>query len=462
MKKKLCENMENNHMNRYESEDTKIELISSLKYIFPIETTSDLDKEEIKNTLALMEKHRGSGPYIFWHKKYNGIVAVLYDTEEPHEAFRGILINVINEPQGLDLSFGNYFCKVFNDDIKVVPQVSHSEYWLSLRQTQFRRAIAKFSRFTTVPMIKRMQIVEDSVNLKYENKPFSFCLFMSTREEWIKSALGNNFIPFTKRIPFEKGIMDEKWIRGAMSGQTVGIAGYGSAGMLFGIFAIPPQSNTDDDTLLSPHEDIISITNLLIEGTCIFITTAKGDIYLIFSNRATFYKTQGRWHYLNYSNIQTVLAKLFLETTASSILRLALNLSFERKGALIFIPDNDGKIKEIVPDYDRDDQINMTLRSTIKGLDITDKIQRKIILSSAKIDGALVISSNGQTLDVSCMIGEPAQLKLDEMKIVKLERFSGARSTAAWNASIYGTAIKVSEDGPISIFRHGKLIAHVG
>ena len=284
-------------------------------------------------------------------------------------------------------------------------------------------------------------------------------------EKWYICAVlrvGKSDIRFSQNISFEKGIMAEKWIRGAMSGQTVGIAGYGSAGMLFGMFAIPSQSNADVDTLLSPHEDIISITNLLVEGTCIFITTDKGDIYLIFSNRATFYKTQGRWHYLNYSNIHTVLAKLFLETIASSILRLALNLSFERQGALIVIPDDNDKLKEIIPDYNQKDQVNKTLRSTIKGLNVTDKIQRKIIMSSAKIDGALVISSNGQALDVSCMIGEPAQLKLDKMKIVKLERYPGARSTAAWNASIYGTAIKVSEDGPITIFRHCKLIAHVG
>ncbi|HUU88463.1 MAG TPA: diadenylate cyclase [Candidatus Glassbacteria bacterium] len=450
-------------MNRYESEETKKELISSLYYIFPIENTIDLDKEEVKNALTLTKKHREGGQYLFWDKKDNGIVAVLYDNEKPHEAFRGFLINVINKPQALDLSFGNYFCKVFNDDIKVIPsQVTYSELWLSLRQSQFRRAIAKFSTFSTIPMIRWMQIIENSVSLKYENKPFSFCLLMTKKKKWIRSSLGNSFIPFSQKISFEKGIMAEKWLRVATSGQTVGIAGYGHGADLFGMFAIPSQSNSDVDTLLSPHEEIISITNLLVEGTCIFLTTDKGDIYLILANRATFYKTQGRWHYLNYLNIHAVLTNLFHETIASSILRLALNLSFERQGALIVIPDDNDKLEEIIPDFSQKNQINKDLRSTIKGLNVTNKIQRKIIMSSAKIDGALVISSKGQTLDVSCMIGEPAKSKLDEMKIVKLERFSGARSTAAWNASIYGTAIKISEDGPITIFRHGKLIAHVG
>jgi DNA integrity scanning protein DisA with diadenylate cyclase activity len=60
------------------------------------------------------------------------------------------------------------------------------------------------------------------------------------------------------------------------------------------------------------------------------------------------------------------------------------------------------------------------------------------------------------------MIGQPTDTKLKQAGLAKLERFSGARSTAAWNASIYGIAIKVSEDGPISIFRQGKLIAQIG
>lgn len=450
-------------MNRYLTKETKTELTSSLNYIFPIEDVTELNVEQLVNELKLTETVRIGGQYLFWSDKSAGLIVVLYNNEKPREIIRGFLIRTINKPMDLDLSFGNYFCKVFNDDVRMHPShVTHSELWLSLRQTQFRRAIAKFSAFSTEPMIRWIQIVENSISLKYENNPFSFCLFMTKQKEWISTPLGNSFVKFSQPISFEKGIMAEKWLRGTMSGQTVGIAGYGLAGELFGMFAIPPQSDNDVDSLLAPHEDIISITNLLVPGTCMFLTTDNGDIYLILPNKATFYKTQGRWHYLNYSNIHTVLASLFHKTLASSVLRLSLNLSFERKGALVFIPDDNENISEIIPDFAQKKQVNETLRRTIKGLNISDKIQRKIIMSSAKTDGALVISSTGQVLDISCMIGQPTQQRLDKMKIVKLERFSGARSTAAWNASIYGTSIKISEDGPITIFRHGKLIAHVG
>lgn len=450
-------------MNRYESDDTKKELISSLYFIFPVSSVLKQTKEDIVSELSLSENNREGGQYLFWSENKKRIVVAFYDNENPKNVYNGFLLEVHNKPQNLDLSFGNCFCRVFNDDTKILPsEVTHSEIWMALRQTQFIRAIAKFSSFSSEPLIKWLQIVEESTSLKYEGKPFSFCLFMTKRKEWIQNPLSKSFFPFSSPIPFEKGIMAEKWLRGSMCGQTVGIAGHGHAGQLFGMFAIPTQLTEETDTLLSPHDELIPIINLLVAGTCMLLTTENGDIYFILPNRATFYKTQGRWHYLNYSNIQKVLSELYKEEIASAILRLSLNLSFKRHGALILIPDRNEDTLEIIPDHNQRKRVNSTLRGTINGLNICDKTQRKIIMSSAKIDGSLVVSADGQVLDVSCMIGQPTKERLAELNITKLERFPGARSTAAWNASIYGTALKISEDGPITIFRHGKLIAQVG
>lgn len=450
-------------MNRFESKETSKELLSSLEYIFPITSTKELEKESVIKELELTKENREGGQYLFWSENYNGIFTVLYNHQALKEPVKGFLISVINKPQLTDLSFGNYYCKVFNDDIKIIPrQETHSEIWLSLRQTQFRRAIAKFSSFSTEPMIKWLLIVENSLSLRYENNPFSYCLFMTKQKDWIMQPLSEGFISFSEHIPFEKGIMSEKWLRGSMSGQTVGIAGYGLAGELFGMFAIPDKNLNVENKIISPHEDIEPITNLLVNGTCLFLTTVNGDIYFMLPNHSVFYKTQGRWFYVNYLNIRIVLQSLLSETVSEPLLRLLLNLAFDRQGALIFIPDNASELKEIIPDFDIRKKVNGTLRNTVNGLNISDKKQRKVIQSSAKVDGALIINNEGTVLDVACMIGQPTDAKLEQVGLEKLERFSGARSTAAWNASVYGTAIKVSEDGPISIFRQGKLIAQIG
>ncbi|MCG9628940.1 diadenylate cyclase, partial [Vibrio mediterranei] len=126
------------------------------------------------------------------------------------------------------------------------------------------------------------------------------------------------------------------------------------------------------------------------------------------------------------------------------------------------IPDEETDIKYIVPDHYSKNKVNKPLRESISGLDLRNWPHRQIIMSSAKSDGALILSNEGRVLDVACMISEPNADALTACGKSELKKFSGARSTAAWNASTRGVAIKVSEDGPITIYNHGDLIAQVG
>jgi hypothetical protein len=68
----------------------------------------------------------------------------------------------------------------------------------------------------------------------------------------------------------------------------------------------------------------------------------------------------------------------------------------------------------------------------------------------------------GHVMDAACMVGEPDSHALAVAEQAGLKRFEGARTTAAWNASVFGGAIKVSEDGLISLFVRGKLVGSMG
>ncbi|WP_318785550.1 hypothetical protein [Methanimicrococcus hacksteinii] len=440
-------------------------MISSLKYIFPIESARPLTEDEIRRELETAD--RNGAENLFWSDGRNGLIVVLYRGGPEKEIASGFLIRLLSDVQDIDLIFGDNFCQVFNDDITIIPaQEKHSEVWMTLKQSQFSRAIAKFSSFDTNPMIKWLQIAENSTHLQYENKPFTFCMLVAKKKECIQQTLQDNFMPFSNVVPFEKGIMEEKWIRGSMSGHAVGIAGYGKDGDIFGMFTLPESSLNEEEietnTLLAPHEDLIPLIARMPPKTFIMLTSENGSIYIVLPKRTLFHKTQGKWHYVNYANIHTTLSDFIEKHIALSVLRLVLDLSYERKGTLIFIPENEELLDEIIPDYCQNEKVNETLRSTVKGLNVCHKIHRKIIMAAAKVDGAVVISKNGDVLDVSCMIGEPDEIRLNEHGLKNLEVLPGARSTAAWNASIYGIAIKVSDDGPITIYKHGKLITYVG
>jgi DNA integrity scanning protein DisA with diadenylate cyclase activity len=182
----------------------------------------------------------------------------------------------------------------------------------------------------------------------------------------------------------------------------------------------------------------------------------------MFPNGAVFHKAQGRWQYLNYDATYSFLTKKLETDTATSILRMALDLSYERRGALLCVVNETESLQKMIPDYASKGRANIALRKSLKGLNVNDSDQRHVIKAAATADGALVIDREGEILDVACMIGDPSDLDLTNAGQTQLRRMSGARSTAAWNASIYGLAIKVSEDGPITVFENGSLTSQIG
>jgi hypothetical protein len=74
-----------------------------------------------------------------------------------------------------------------------------------------------------------------------------------------------------------------------------------------------------------------------------------------------------------------------------------------------------------------------------------------VLSSLARVDGALVVSSDGLILGFGIILRPPVQTEAAEDR--------GARTAAARGASRYGLSIKVSDDGPISGFRNGEQIA---
>jgi DNA integrity scanning protein DisA with diadenylate cyclase activity len=142
--------------------------------------------------------------------------------------------------------------------------------------------------------------------------------------------------------------------------------------------------------------------------------------------------------------------------TSKAISRLVFDLSYERRGALLCVLETTNKITDLVPDHKSDNRPNRPLRETSRQLNAAVERHRRMLKNIAAIDGAMVTDRRGKVIDVACMISDPSDEELRSNGLRSRERFSGARSTAAWNASIFGLALKVSEDGPVTVYRSGK------
>jgi hypothetical protein len=374
------------------------------------------------------------------------------------EPIGAVGLTPLQEPHDNDLRFIQTLCRVFNEDLRTAPDTrTQSELWSVLTGTRFSRSIGRFSAFSTLPFMHWLRTIESTLHLRYEGAAFSGSILMTKQRQWIEQSV-KTFVRFRKPMRFEDALLREKWIRSLASGLEIGIVGFGHAGSIIGVIAIPRRKSK---TVIPPHGTLSGAVSLVQPGTMAFICAPSGDLYVVLPNGAAFLKTQGKWHYLNYSSFRSLLRQHISKTIVDPVLRTILDLSFQRKGALLCFLDDNESISHLVPDNGRSGRANETLRRAVTNLDIRRTTHQQMLLAAAGVDGAVVLSKGGKVLDAACMIGEPDSAALALGGYVKLERFPGARSTAAWNASMFGLSIKISEDGPVTVYKSGKLVGQM-
>jgi hypothetical protein len=306
--------------------------------------------------------------------------------------------------------------------------------------------------------------MESSMTLTYEGRnPQHTIIFCRDYPETAKQ-LGSNLVEFKNSLSIPDALLGEKWVRAVVDGRRVAlIATKHKSGAVRGLVSFSTLPKKDPPCLYAPHEGLIYLQALLTTGDMALVASPHGDLFVILANGIVFQRTQGSWHYLNYSIAHRCLTEYLSEHLATAVLRSALDLSYERSGALICVLDHRNKLPAVVPDHAVDIRPNKTLRESLVGLDLLHWEQRQVITAAATTDGATIVSRAGDLLDIACMIAQPPPERLQRITGTSAPRtFPGARSTAAWNASIYGLALKVSEDGPITIFHHGREIHRIG
>jgi hypothetical protein len=450
-------------IHRHEKESTWQELARSLEYIIDVHEKRYLTGTDLSDYLNKTKFKNTQKPLAKQCVDTGDVLALICETAKQANPAAGIVIKSRQAADDLSVDFVHSYCRVFNEDIRCAPDIhAHGDLWQTLRQTQFRRSIAKFSSFSTSNVTRLIQSVENSTALRYEGQPFNYRMFLTKRMEHLKKPLGNAFMKFAKAIPYEQALMAEHWIRATVDGGEIGLIALGHNHRFIGMFNVPTDLPEKPKWIYSPHKDLVALQELLVDGTALFIVSEHGDIYILLPNGATFWRTQGRWRFLSYAQLKLALSISVTPSLVTQIMRIALDLSYERHGALIVVLDDTITIRTLVKDHGKRKRANEALRQTMKGIKLSNLSHLKAVVAACKSDGALVLSSDGTILDVACMVSDPPETALKAVGLDNVKKFPGARSTAAWNASIFGTAIKISEDGPITAYHHGKEISAIG
>ena len=189
--------------------------------------------------------------------------------------------------------------------------------------------------------------------------------------------------------------------------------------------------------------------------------TRNGDLLVFDGGTLRFTYRFGRWQYWNHTHLVDLLAnsarvqrvpRPIIPRVVSAIYRAALDVSFRRSGGMFVIVRNRNRLSDVVraPDLIGNDkraalskQFDMALPARrIQGF------PRTLIVELAALDGAIVLSNQGELLAYGAVL-EPKQRG-------KVDAEEGSRTKAAIGASNYGLAVKVSSDGDITVYVRGE------
>ena len=348
---------------------------------------------------------------------------------------------------------------VFNHDLEVVgDSIESREVWLELSETRFLRAAARLSNISTEYLVRRIRTFEAAARQTYEGSPFVGSVVMSHSVETFRAHAGDRFRPFTKSVTFEQALLHEKWLKPFLEAGDFALVTASFRGTDRGF--TDAVRSWDSPELAAPTAALEPLYGYLKPGTSILSASPVGDVYFALPTGVTFVNSKGRWRYQNWSPLMAILLRRCSRDVAKKVLRLIRASSYDHQGALYVMLGADVNVSDVVPDHADKGRSSETLRATVSGIRVDEPSALSLLGVASRIDGAVVLASDGRVLDVASMITEPSRLALEKVGVTKLVRFAGARSTAAWNASIYGIAIKVSDDGPVDVYEEGVLVFH--
>jgi hypothetical protein len=189
--------------------------------------------------------------------------------------------------------------------------------------------------------------------------------------------------------------------------------------------------------------------------------TRNGDLLVFDDGTLRFTYRFGRWQYWNHTHLVDLLKNSarvqrvptgIVPRVVAAIYRAALDVSFRRSGGMFVLLRNRSKISEVVRAADRIDHpkrapLSRQFDAALPGRRIQN-LPRALIIELAALDGAVVLSNQGELLAYGAV--------LEPVRRGRIDAAEGSRTKAAIGASNYGLAVKISSDGDITVYVRGK------
>lgn len=197
------------------------------------------------------------------------------------------------------------------------------------------------------------------------------------------------------------------------------------------------------------HKHVIKLLNKKISTRKWIAYIGINDDINVLGPHNTYLKwSKNHWSMRERSLIEKIFTEFGINANQIEILTdTVFSLSELRQGTVILIPD-DNLVRPKISGMIDQSSVGNEVRKTIINENISTLNESHSLLGILSSDGLTTISKNGY------IVGCGEIISIDHS--ASESHSGGGRSQAAFMASTFGLAIKVSEDGPISIFKNGK------
>jgi DNA integrity scanning protein DisA with diadenylate cyclase activity len=179
------------------------------------------------------------------------------------------------------------------------------------------------------------------------------------------------------------------------------------------------------------------------------------EIEVLISPAKLLIRRKGVWAIFDPDIFRSFLADSIDSSAVDDLLWTLYAVSKQRHGTVILIhagtPRHLATLKK--GSVGGDDPVGRLLISQVKGQTIAELKQSGILLRILSSDGMTVLDNNGKLMDAGFIIDTSHAREMVT---------GGGRTTAAIAASFFGKVIKVSQDGPIELYKDGRLIYRFG
>lgn len=176
----------------------------------------------------------------------------------------------------------------------------------------------------------------------------------------------------------------------------------------------------------------------------------KDEVFVILGEHSQLKWAKNHWFLRDRSVVLGMLEQFgFAKALSDVFLSIVLSLSEMRMGSVILIADQENDLPPAVGKID-DTTLGKMLRDSIQSAGIADLQSCDALLGILTSDGLTSLSKQGRIIGCGDII--------DITKASTIKTQGGGRSQAAVAASYYGLCIGISQDGPVSFYRKGKLL----